>query len=387
MEFPAPLSLKDTPLFEPLKVGSVTLGHRVVLAPLTRFRAKQNVPQEVMVQYYRDRSSKPGTLVITEAIAVSPQDANLNQPGIWAENQIDGWSQIFHTIHENQSNVFVQLFSLGRQASPAYLKRNGYDYVSASAGLYKDEASEREAFEHGLVQRELTIDEIHLYTNKFVIASQNAIRAGADGVELHAANGYLLNQFLDPISNVRTDQYGGSIENRARFLLETIDAVISAIGADKVAVRLSPFNVFGGMSGVEETLIVAQNAYVIGELEKRAQQSGYRIAYISIVEPRVIDSNLEGDSDISQGSFISTDFIYSIWRGVVIKAGNFAHHPELIRVETDKPQTCIAYGRVFISNPDLPDRLYNGWPLAKYNRDTFYTSEDEGYNDYPFYSE
>nr|4RNX_A Chain A, NADPH dehydrogenase 1 [Saccharomyces pastorianus]4RNX_B Chain B, NADPH dehydrogenase 1 [Saccharomyces pastorianus] len=233
-------------------------------------------------------------------------------------------------------------------------------------------------------QHSLTKDEIKQYIKEYVQAAKNSIAAGADGVEIHSANGYLLNQFLDPHSNTRTDEYGGSIENRARFTLEVVDALVEAIGHEKVGLRLSPYGVFNSMSGGAETGIVAQYAYVAGELEKRAK-AGKRLAFVHLVEPRVTNPFLtEGEGEYEGGS---NDFVYSIWKGPVIRAGNFALHPEVVREEVKDKRTLIGYGRFFISNPDLVDRLEKGLPLNKYDRDTFYQMSAHGYIDYPTYEE
>lgn len=380
-----PVALKDTDVFKPLKVGSNTLSHRVVLAPLTRMRNVNHVPTELMVEYYRQRSSRSGSLLITEGTFISQQAGGYDSaPGIYTDEQVEHWKPIFNAIHENKSFGFVQLWALGRQSIPAVLARDGHKFVSASA-IYMDDQSKEDAVKANNPIHALTKEEINEYIENYVHAAKNAIKAGADGVELHSANGYLLNQFLDPISNQRADEYGGSIENRARFTLAVIDALIEAIGAENVAVRFSPFGVFGTMSGVAEPSIVAQYAYVFGELERRASK-GHRLAYIHLVEPRVSDLRLPEGEGVADAS---NDFIYSTWKGVVIRAGDYGVHPELAKADAAKghSQTAIAYGRLYISNPDLPDRLYNGEKLNDYDRGSFYLPNSTGYTDYPTYQE
>lgn len=383
-----PIALGDTNLFKPIKVGDIELKHRAVMPPLTRMRAHHpgNIPnRDWSVEYYDQRSKYPGTLIITEGAFISPQAGGYdNAPGIWSQEQVAEWTKIFKKIHENDSFVYVQLWNLGRQSFPDTLARDGLRYDSASDGVYMSEEQKERALKANNPQHGITKDEIKQYIKEYVQAAKNSIAAGADGVEIHSANGYLLNQFLDPISNKRTDEYGGSIENRSRFVLEVVDAVVEAIGHKKVGIRFSPYGVFGTMSGGAEPLIVAQYAHVIGELEKRARQ-GKRLAYVHLVEPRVTDPFLvEGEGEYDQGT---NDFVYSIWKGPIIRAGNLALHPEVVKEMVKDDRTLIGYGRFWISNPDIVERLKKGLPLNKYDRSTFYAMTDKGYLDYPTYEE
>ncbi|QLL30263.1 hypothetical protein HG536_0A00800 [Torulaspora globosa] len=382
-----PIALGDTNLFKPIKIGNNELKHRVVMPPLTRMRAHYpgNVPNDWAIEYYDQRSKRPGTLIITEGTFPSAQSGGYdNAPGIWSESQLEQWKKIFAKIHENKSFVWVQLCFLGRQAFPDTLARDGFPYVSASDEVYMDETQREKAVKSNNPQHGLTKDEIKQYIKEYVQSAKNSIEAGADGVEIHSANGYLLNQFLDPISNKRTDEYGGSIENRARFTLEVVDAVTEAIGCDKVGIRFSPYGTFGTMSGGQEPLIVAQYAYVLGELEKRAK-AGKRLAFVHLVEPRVTDPlYTEDEGEYKDGT---NDFAYSIWKGPIIRAGNLALHPEDVKKMVADDRTLIGYGRFFISNPDIVDRVEKGLPLTKYVRETFYTMTKEGYTDYPTYDE
>ena len=383
-----PIALGETNLFKPIKLGTSELKHRVVMAPLTRMRAHHpgNIPnRDWAAEYYDQRSRRPGTMIITEGTFVSAQAGGYdNAPGIWSEEQIAEWKKIFAKIHENGSFVWAQLWALGRQAYADALARDGLRYDSASDNLYMDDEHKEKALKSKNPQHGITKDEIKQYIKDYVQAAKNAIEIGADGVEIGSANGYLLNQFLDPISNHRTDEYGGSIENRARFVLELVDALIEAVGADKVGIRFSPYHTFGTMSGSQEPTIVAQYAYVIGELEKRAEE-GKRLAYLHLIEPR-LDLITPGDSetkDIGE----KNDFAYSIWKGLVIRSGNLAIHPEAVKDMVKDDRTLIAYGRYYIANPDLVDRLQKGLPLNKYDRSTFYAMSAEGYTDYPTYEE
>ncbi|KAL6941832.1 NADPH dehydrogenase [Hanseniaspora osmophila] len=385
-----PINLKDSNLFKSIKVGKLQLPQRVVMAPLTRIRADDNaVPnKENLAQtYYAQRAQRPGTLIITEATFMSEQAGGYpNVPGIWNDAQVAEWKKIVTKVHEQESFVFVQLWNLGRQASPAYLKSKNLQYLGATDNLYMDEASKKEALDAGNELKGVTKEGISKMIGEYVNAAKKSIESGADGVEIHSANGYLLNQFLDPISNKRTDNYGGSIENRSRFTLEVVDAVVAAIGADKVGIRFSPYGKFGTMSGGDEPLIVAQYAHVIGELEKRAKENPEnRLAYVHIVEPRVPSPAFgEGEHEYLEGT---NDFVFSIWKGIVIRAGDYAlNNTEALKDVNENDRTLLAYGRFFISNPDLVDRLEKGLPLNAYDRDTFYTPGGKGYIDYPNYS-
>lgn len=384
----SPVPLRDTNLFQPTIVGKCQLEHRLVMPPLSRFRAKYpgNIPNsDLTAEYYCQRSKVPGTMIITEGVIISPQAGGYdNAPGIWSGNQIKEWKKIFKKVNDNKSFVWVQLWTLGRQAYPDTLARDNLRYDSASDEVYLDEKFHETAILAHNPQHAISKEEIQQYINDYVRAAQNSIAAGASGVEIQCANGYLLNQFLDPKTNKRNDEYGGSISNRSKFILEVVDSVSDAIGYDRVGIRFSPFGTFGNQSGAEEPLIVAQYAHIIGELEERGKE-GRRLAYIHLVEPRVVNYILpEGDGGCNE---VSNEFIFSIWNGKVIRAGDLALHPEVATRMTENDNTLLAYGRFWISNPDFVVRLKEGLPLNKYNRDEFYTSTDTGYTDYPCYKE
>lgn len=380
-----PVPLGDTNLFKPIQVGNIQLNHRVVMAPLTRRRCVDDnvLNEEFAPEYYSQRSQEPGTLIITEGAVPSLQSTGFTQsPALFTENHFLIWPKVFKQIHKNESFVFVQLWSAGRNADLEVLAKNELRYDSATDNLYIDHNTEEKAAKLLLAQHGITKQEMNEYIRDWALAARAIIRAGADGVEVHAANGYLLNQFLDPISNHRTDEYGGSIENRSRFPLELIDALIDAIGASNIGIRFSPYGAYGGMSGGDNPLIPAQYAYIIGELEKRARR-GSKLAYIHMVEPRVTTPQLPEGQGVYTGG--TNDFVYSIWSGVVIRCGDLALNPHLAKKLSNNTRTLLAYGRFFISNPDLARRIREGLPLAEYNRNTFYTSNSIGYTDYPNY--
>ena len=383
-----PQALGDTNLFKPMKIGNMELEHRAVMAPLTRLRALYpgqipNVP--LAKEYYDQRSKRAGTFLISEAAVISPQAGGIDDaPGIWNDEQVAAWSEIIKKIHDNGSYIFIQFWALGRHASPNALKRDGLRYVSASDDVYIDDSRQQIAFYANNRQHGLTKEEIKSFVEDFANAARNSIKAGADGVEIHSAFGFFLNQFLDPASNKRTDEYGGSIENRSRIVLEVVDACIEAVGAEKVGIRLTPWARYLGMSGSSDPTLLATFCYVIGELEKRAQ-AGKRLAYLHLGEPRVTDPFLtEGKGMEKYGH---NDFAFSIWKGPIIRSGNLALHPNIVREMVANERTLIAYGRYWISNPDLVDRLEKGLPFNAYNRGTFLGRTAEGLTDYPTYDE
>ncbi|CEL54788.1 Festuclavine dehydrogenase subunit FgaOx3 OS=Neosartorya fumigata (strain ATCC MYA-4609 / Af293 / CBS 101355 / FGSC A1100) GN=fgaOx3 PE=3 SV=1 [Rhizoctonia solani AG-1 IB] len=266
------MSSLSNKLFTPLKLGSITLSHRVVMAPLTRYRANDgHAHTELGVQYYAQRAEVPGTLLVTEGTLISPEAGGYDRvPGIWSDEQIAAWKKVTDAVHERHSYIYLQLWALGRAADPNVLVREGLPFVSASPIPIE---------EGGPVPSALSEEEIKRYIEQYVQAAKNAVfRAGFDGVELHSANGYLLDQFLQDNSNKRTDRYGGSVENRGRFVLEVVKAVATAVGENKTAIRFSPWTRFQGMRMQDP---IPTFSYVIKELSEKHSD----LAYVHFVEP------------------------------------------------------------------------------------------------------
>ncbi|CAE6497626.1 unnamed protein product [Rhizoctonia solani] len=362
------MSTSLSKLFAPLRVGGITLAHRVVMAPLTRFRANDNHAHTGLgVQYYAQRAEVPGTLLITEATAIAPEAAGYDRvPGIWSDEQIEAWKRITDAVHERKSYIYLQLWALGRAADPKVLAREGLPFVSASPTPIE---------EGGPAPRALAEEEISNYVQLYARAAKNAVfKAGFDGVEIHSANGYLLDQFLQDNSNKRTDRYGGSVENRSRFLLEVVDSVTAAIGPEKTGIRLAPWNKFQGMRMQDP---IPTFSYVTKELVRRHSE----LAYVHFVEPTVEEKPTEGVQATKQTE--SNDFARAIWGPrPFFSAGGY--DPKGGEETANKHEnTAIVFGRYFISNPDLPERLRNGVALTHYNRDTFYSPGPRGYIDYP----
>ncbi|KAF0272312.1 hypothetical protein FOG51_02697 [Hanseniaspora uvarum] len=416
-----PVKLSDSNLFKPLKLNdNITLQHRAAMAPLTRHRAdekyvlKQDLShweeddwkkfaaepankvdsvnkKGLVTEYYHQRSERPGTLIISEATFISAKAGGYDTvPGIWNDEQVASLTKVIDAIHANKSYMFVQLWNLGRQADPIVLKNEGFEYLSASA-VYpiNDNAidSTKKAKECGNPLKACSIQDIEDFKRDYLVAARNAFKAGADGVEIHSANGYLLNQFIDLKINKRTDQYGPqSFENRSRFLFEVLDSLVEEFGGDKVALRLSPFGTFGDMSGDDsypET--IQMYTYIYQELEKR-RAAGKGPVYLSLVEPRVTNPFLtEGEGVLAT---VNNEFAYDYFKGVILRAGDLVLGNKYTKEIINKnDRTLAGFGRYWISNPDLVDRLEKELPLNKYDRNTFYAETYKGYIDYPFYKQ
>ncbi|KIK68707.1 hypothetical protein GYMLUDRAFT_153811 [Collybiopsis luxurians FD-317 M1] len=362
-------------LFKPIQLGNILLRHRVVLAPLTRVRCNdEHVPQlPVMREYYSQRASTPGTLLIAEGTLVDPKAGGLsNVPGIWNDTQAAAWREITDAVHQKSSHIFVQLWTLGRDADPKILAAEDPAYTLIAPSEIPMEGRQ--------IPRALGVGEIKSLIQSYVNAASNAVnKAGFDGVEIHIANGYLTNQFLEDVSNNRTDEYGGSIENRSRFALEIIDAVAKEIGEEKVAARLSPWSTFQDMRMKDP---IPTYSYLVKTIKERHPD----FAYLSVCEPRVVGSTTR-DTVISSSD--SNDFIREIWAPKpLIVAGGFDRDSAIERA--DSTGDLIAFGRKYISNPDLPQRLLKDLPLTPYDRSTFYLTGDasgRGYTDWPFADE
>ncbi|KAJ7437462.1 hypothetical protein B0H11DRAFT_2294323 [Mycena galericulata] len=373
--------MANSKLFQPIRLGDITLKHRIIMAPLTRIRADKNhVPLPHVREYYEQRASVPGTLLITEATFIAARAGGYdNVPGIWSDEQIMAWKQVTDAVHAKGSFIYLQMWALGRAARPGDLSREdpSLPFVSASDIPLR----ERPATE--IRPRALSIPEIHEYVKLYATAASNAVhKAGFDGVEIHNANGYLLDQFVQDVSNVRADEYGGSPENRSKFSLEVLDAVVAAVGPKKTGIRMSPWNRFQNM-GMEDPRPTF--AYLVSQIAQRHPD----LAYIHLVEPRV-DSSVTRDS-VPDGW--SNDFLREIWNSPgsdrrFISAG--AYTRALAIEYADTRNDIIAFGRPFISNPDLPYRLLHDIPFNAYDRRKFYAPgslDPKGYTDYPFSKE
>jgi NADPH2 dehydrogenase len=334
---------------------------------IPRFRASdEHVILPMAAEYYGQRASTPGTLLITEAtIIAEPYGGYPNVPGIYTQDQINGWKKITEEVHKNGSKVFLQLWALGRVANKQFSEAKGITIRSSSATQLDDDHA---------VPKEMTQEEVKDAIAAFAQAAKNAIEAGFDGVEIHGANGYLVDQFIQDTVNKRTDSYGGSIENRSRFAIEISQAVANAIGADKTGIRLSPFSTFQGMK-MEDP--ISQFSDVIKKLNKIG------LAYIHLVESRI-----SGNAEVE--SFDALDPLLPLWDGPLLIAGGLTPDSAKRMVDEERKDrdVIVVFGRYFISTPDLVFRLRKGIELNPYDRDTFYNAKSaKGYTDQPFSKE
>jgi N-ethylmaleimide reductase len=362
-------AMNDTRLlFEPYSAGSLTFSNRVVLAPLTRNRAGAGqVPSEFAATYYGQRAS--AGLLVSEATQVSRQGQGYQDtPGIYSQAQIDGWRKVTEAVRAKGGRIFVQLWHVGR-VSHVDLQEGGAVPVAPSAIRAETKTFVNNRFVDVSEPRALEIDELPGIVNDFRQAAANAIAAGFDGVEIHGANGYLLDQFAKDGANVRTDAYGGSIENRARLLLEVTAAVAAEVGAERTGVRISPVSPAGGISSSDPQ---AQFDHIVEQLDALG------IGYLHVVEGAT-----GGPRDVAPFDF---DALRRRFRNTYIANNGYDLQLASARLAQGKADL-IAFGRPFIANPDLVERLKAGAPLAAFNPATLYGGGAKGYVDYPSLAE
>ena len=362
-------------LFNPIRVGAFELSHRIVLAPLTRMRAEMpgNIPGRAMADYYAQRATRGGFL-ITEATYVARQgNGGFGSPGIETDAQVEGWKKVVDAVHAKGATMVLQLWHVGR-VSHTSLQPDGGLPVAPSAG--EGNGSLRVLLEGGpglaTPPRALKTEEIATIVEQYRAAAVRAKKAGFDGIEIHGANGYLIDQFLQDGSNKRTDRYGGSIENRARFLFEVVDAVTAVWPPNRVGVRIGPSNTFNEMHDSDPEALFN---HVAKGLKDR------KIAYLHVIEPRV-----KGNAEIAELPAIAAAKLKPIFASPVIAAGGFNLH-DAEAIVAKGGADLVAFGRHFIANPDLVRRFRERLPLNKYDRATFYYGGDKGYLDYPLYDE
>lgn len=362
--------MSDITLFSPIHLGALNLAHRVVMAPLTRMRSTQpgDVPNALMAEYYAQRATQGG-LLIAEATQVSPQGKGYpGTPGIHSAEQVAGWKLVTDAVHARGGKIVLQLWHVGRTSHPSF--HGGALPVSASAIKPAGQTMTADwTMADTVTPRALDLAEIPALVQSYADATRHAQAAGFDGVELHSANGYLMDQFLETGTNHRTDQYGGAIENRTRLPLEVLDAMIAAWSADRVGIRISPYGKFGDMSNTDTPALFT---HYIGELSKRG------LAYLHMIEARAdggAEAAVEGAPDVI------AEFRH-LFAGPVIAAGGFTAESAKAEVATGRADA-VAFGRFFISTPDLVARLRSGAAFNRYNRATFYGGTEVGYTDYP----
>lgn len=360
-------------LFQPLHLGNISLRNRIVMAPMTRARASQpgNVANDMMAEYYAQRAT--AGLIVTEGTQISALGQGYAwTPGIYTPEQIDGWKKVTNAVHNKGGVIFAQLWHVGRVTHPDNI--GGEQPISSSAikaenvKVFIDNGTEESGFVDVVEPREMTKLDIKQVVEEYRQAALNAIEAGFHGIELHAANGYLINQFIDSEANNRTDEYGGSIENRLRFLGEVVGAMVDAIGAARVGVRLAPFTSLNGT--VDATPIDTYTAAA-------ALLNTHKIVYLHIAE---VDWD---DAPDTPQSFKQA--VREAYHGVLIYAGRY-NAEKAEQAITEGVADMIAFGRPFVANPDLANRIKEGYPLAAHDPDTLFGGAQKGLTDYPEYN-
>lgn len=347
----------------PIKVGPYLIPNRIVMAPLTRMRAPENIPTDLMASYYAQRTS--AGLIISEATPISPQGVGYPAtPCIYNGLQVAGWKKITEAVHAKNGHIFLQLWHVGRISHPDF--HNGQLPVAPSAITPEGDAVTPAGMKPFVTPRALEMDEIQDIVDDYRQAAKNALDAGFDGVEIHGANGYLLDQFLRDGTNKRTDRYGGTFENRARFLLEVSEAVITVWGAERVGIRLSPSGTFNDMTDSNpETFFV----YLVDQLNR------FGLAYLHLVDAL--------ESDIRHGAnVIKLEVLRKAYNGTLIVCGGY-DQARAEEVVVQGMADAVAFGQLYIANPDLVERFKLYAPLNEPDPTTFYGGDEKGYTDYP----
>lgn len=349
-------------LFEPLQVGSLTIPNRMIMAPLTRTRAGlEHLPNSLMAEYYAQRAS--AGLIIAECTMILPNtSAFIAEPGIYSGEQVEAWKQVTTAVHQKGGEIFLQIWHAGRAAHPNMC--DGQQPISASAIAVEGDTHTPQGKADYVVPRAVQVDEIPTLIKAFAHAARNAIQAGFDGVEVHAANGYLIDQFLRDGSNKRTDNYGGSVENRARFLFEVLTAVAAEMGSERVGLRLSLLNSYNSMIDNDPVGL----ASFLGE-----RLNAFKLAYVHMMR-----SDFFG---IQKGDVLTP--MRAAYQGVLISNMGYSAE-EAEQAVADGQVDAVAFGTGFLANPDLPERIRTGAAWNAPNPNTFYTPGLEGYTDYPF---
>ena len=348
-------------LFTPLPIGSLTIPNRIILAPLTRTRADAgHMPNDLMAEYYSQRAS--GGLLITECTMVAPNtSAFINEPGIYNDAQIAAWKKVTAAVHAKGGRIFMQIWHAGRAAHPDM--NDGAPTVSSSATAIDGEANTPKGKVPQAVPRALNAEEIPAIVAAYAQGAKNAIAAGFDGVEVHGANGYLIDQFLRDTPNQRTDGYGGSLDNRARFLMEVLTAVTAAVGADKVGLRLSPLNSYNSMKDSDPLAL-------IGFLADKL--NAFKLAYLHVMRADFFGVQKADVMTVAREKY----------KGVLV--GNMGYTPDEAEAAVAAGKLdAVAFGTAFLANPDLPARIKTKAVLNAPDSSTFYTPGARGYTDYP----
>ena len=355
-------------LFSPATLGTITLKNHIVMSPMTRSRAIKNIPNDLMAEYYGQRSG--AGLIITEGTSPSPNGLGYARiPGIFSKEQVIGWKKVTSAVHVKGSKIFVQLMHTGRISHKDNMPASAVIIAPSAIAAMGQMWTDNNGMQNYPIPKEMTKDDIIKTKEEFIVTAKNAIEAGFDGVELHSANGYLLNQFLTPGSNQRKDEYGGNIEKRCRFIIEVAEATVKTIGKEKTGIRLSPYGTANDVKEFEETeseySYLSEKLYAVG------------LVYIHLVDHSSMGAPKVKPSTIQK--------IRKNFKNTLILSGGYDRQ----RAEKDLQSGAgdlIAFGKLFISNPDLVYRLEKGIALSSPDMNTFYTPDAHGYTDYPFVS-
>jgi N-ethylmaleimide reductase len=354
-------------IFSTFNLGNIELKNRIVMAPMTRSRATtDHIPNDIMVKYYQQRAE--AGLIITEGTSPSPNGVGYPRiPGIYNEAQIQGWKKITDAVHSKKGKLFLQLMHTGRVSHMDNMKPGAKIMAPSAIAMSGEMYTDSKGLQPYPVPQEMTPDDILQTQNEFVQAAVNAIEAGFDGVEIHGANGYLLDQFINPVSNHRTDDYGGSTHNRCRFSIEVAQKIGEAIGPQKTGIRLSPYGVFNDMIIFDE--IQETYAYLADALKK-----------IGLVYIHIVNHSSMGAPEVPESVQLR---IRKAFDGNIIASGGLDKEKAESILNADKAELA-AFGRSFLANPDLVYKMKNDLPLNNPDYDTFYVPGEKGYTDYPF---
>ena len=360
--------MRENILFEPYKLGNIELKNRIVMSPMTRSRAIGNIPNDLMAKYYEQRAG--AGLIVTEGTSPSPNGLGYARiPGIFNEEQVSGWKKVTEAVHTKKGKIFIQLMHTGRVGHPLNLPAGAKILSPSGVKANGQIRTDTDGLKDFPEPKAMTFEEVQHTIDEYITSANNAIRAGFDGVELHGANGYLLEQFLSPFSNIRTDVYSGNIENRSRFILEVVTGISNSIGKDKIGIRLSPYGVSNSMQHYPE--IDETYKYLTEQLNKIG------INYIHIVDHSSMGAP-EVPSSIKNA-------IRERFKNTLILSGGFTKEKAEESIQNGLADL-VAFGKPFINNPDLVDRFVYNWPLANHlDPSTFYTIGEKGYTDYEFY--
>lgn len=363
------MNKSNTP-FSSYLLGSKELTNRIVMAPMTRSRAINNIPNDLIAKYYAQRAA--AGLIVTEGVSPSPNGLGYARiPGLFSKTQVEGWKKVTQAVHEKGGKIFAQIMHTGRVSHALNLPHGARVVAPSSVAAKGQMWTDKSGMLDLPIPQELTHEQLIETKNEYVLAARNAVEAGFDGIELHGANGYLLEQFLSPHSNQRTDSYGGSVENRSRFVLQVAKEVSDAIGKDKVGIRLSPFGVFNDMPHYPEVEVTY--TFLAEELNKIG------IQYIHIVD--------HSDGGAPAVPVSIKKIIRDKFNNTIILSGGYTSTRAEEHLSSGFADL-VAFGKPFISNPDLIERMQKNLPLNnKLDASTFYTSDAKGYTDYPVFED